>query len=52
MHTTNSDPCPFKNINLNCNKTLQNFFNNKFYIGFSDHSIGELANTVFSLIRS
>ena len=43
MHTTNSYPCPDENINLNCINTLQSFFKNKFYIGFSDHSIGEIA---------
>ena len=43
MHTTNSYPCPDENINLNSIKTLQNFFKNNFHIGFSDHSIGELA---------
>ncbi|OUU62655.1 MAG: hypothetical protein CBC22_03960 [Alphaproteobacteria bacterium TMED62] len=43
MHTTNSYPCPDESINLNCIKTLQLFFKNKFHIGFSDHSVGEIA---------
>ena len=43
MHTTNSYPCPDKNINLNCIKTLQSFFKNKIHVGYSDHSVGEVA---------
>ena len=43
MHTTNSYPCPDKNVNLNCIEVLQSFFKNKFHVGYSDHSVGELA---------
>ena len=52
VHTTNSYPCPDENINLNCIKTLQNFFKKKFHIGFSDHSLWRTSNTVFSIIRA
>ncbi len=43
MHTTNSYPCPDQNLNLNCINTLRKYFKNNYYIGYSDHSVGELA---------
>ena len=43
MHTTNSYPCPDKNIGLDCIDILSNHFKNKIPIGYSDHSVGELA---------
>ena len=43
MHTTNSYPCPDKDIGLNCIGILSNHFKNKIPVGYSDHSVGELA---------
>ena len=43
MHTTNSYPCPDKDIGLNCIGILSNHFQNKIPVGYSDHSVGELA---------
>lgn len=43
MHTTNSYPCPDKDIGLDCIGILSNHFKNKIPVGYSDHSVGELA---------
>lgn len=43
MHTTNSYPCNDKDVRLDCIKILKDFFNNKIPVGYSDHSVGELA---------
>ncbi len=43
MHTTNSYPCPDKDIRLNYITTLKNNFKNSCLVGYSDHSVGELA---------
>ena len=43
MHTTNSYPCKDKDVRLDCIKVLRDYFKNTIPIGFSDHSVGELA---------
>ena len=43
MHTTNSYPCPDQDIRLNCINILKQHFSKKLLIGYSDHSVGELA---------
>tara|TARA_Y100001935_G_C17283224_1_gene498774 strand:+ start:97 stop:1140 length:1044 start_codon:yes stop_codon:yes gene_type:complete len=43
MHTTNSYPCPDRDIRINCITTIKEFFKNKYMVGYSDHSVGELA---------
>ncbi len=43
MHTTNSYPCDDKDVRLDCIKLLRDYFKNKVPIGYSDHSVGELA---------
>tara|TARA_X000000950_G_scaffold285365_1_gene391102 strand:+ start:82 stop:1125 length:1044 start_codon:yes stop_codon:yes gene_type:complete len=43
MHTTNSYPCPDKDVRLNCINIIKDYFKNKIMIGYSDHSEGELA---------
>ena len=43
MHTTNSYPCKDKDVRLDCIKILRDHFKNTIPIGYSDHSVGELA---------
>ena len=43
MHTTNSYPCPDEYVRLGCIQELKNAFNNKLLVGYSDHSVGDVA---------
>tara|TARA_Y100000589_G_scaffold331899_1_gene387795 strand:- start:2208 stop:3254 length:1047 start_codon:yes stop_codon:yes gene_type:complete len=43
LHTTNSYPCPDKDINLGCITEIKNFFEDDVLVGFSDHSVGSVA---------
>ena len=44
MHTTNSYPTPDDMVRLGCIKELYETFKNEIPIGYSDHSVGEIAS--------
>ena len=43
LHTTNSYPCPDSAIRLGCILDMKNHFNGEYLIGYSDHSVGQIA---------
>jgi N-acetylneuraminate synthase len=44
MHTTNSYPCPDQFVRLGCIQELKEAFNHRVLVGYSDHSVGEIAS--------